>query len=68
MNPYKVCLLDVEGQVVAEQQVVAQNYVAVLRRVKHVAEDATRIEVYKHDGERAGEIGVDYWRQKVRHM
>lgn len=66
MNPYRVRQLDEHGDVLAEKHVVAPNYDAVLRQLKDVPDNTSRIEVYNEEGERAGEANVDFWRQKLR--
>lgn len=66
VNPYKVRQLDAEGEVVSEKHVAAPTYDAVLRQLTSVAEKAERIEVYNEDGDRSGEVNVDYWRQRVQ--
>lgn len=66
MNPYQVRQLDDRGEVLSEKQVVAHNYDAVLRQLKEVPNETSRIEVYNQEGQRAGEANVDFWRQKLR--
>lgn len=66
MNPYQVRQVDVCGEILAEKQVLAHNYDAVLRHLKDVPGETKRIEVYNQDGEKAGEANVDFWRQKLR--
>lgn len=66
MNPYQVRQLDAHGEVLAEEQVLAQNYDGVLRQLRDVSDGAKRIEVFNREGEKAGEANVDFWRQKVR--
>jgi len=58
MNPYQVRQVDSEGDVLAETQVLAHNYDAVLRQLNEVPDATKRIEVYNHDGEKAGEANV----------
>ena len=66
MDPYTVRQLDADGEVLSEKRVEAQNYDGVLRQLKKIAREVRRIEVYDQDGNRAGEINADFWRQRVR--
>lgn len=66
VSSYTVRQLDSDGQVVSEKQVAAHSYSAALRELRDVVDEAQRIEVFNREGEKAGEIGVDYWRLKRR--
>ncbi|MEX0819603.1 MAG: hypothetical protein WD070_08410 [Pirellulaceae bacterium] len=66
ITPYKVRQLDTEGQVLSEKQVTAPDSGTALRQLKDVFAETQRIEVYNDDGEKAGEMDGDYWRQRVR--
>lgn len=66
MNPYQIRQFDEQGEILAEQQVLAHNYDGALRQLKDVPDGASRIEVFNRDGESAGETNVDFWRQKLR--
>ena len=64
--PYVVRFVDENGTVVTEQRILATTYTAVLRELKHAPDGATRIEVFHEDGKPAGEVGVEYWQQRLR--
>ena len=66
MNSYKMTQLDADGTVLAEHEVVAFSYNAALKQLKEVADDAQRIEVHNHEGDKVGAMHVDYW-QQMRH-
>ncbi len=66
MNSYKVLQLDVDGRVLSETHVEGPSYNGVIRDLNAVVEGTQRIEVYNDEGEKAGTMGVDYWRRKVR--
>jgi hypothetical protein len=66
VNPYSIRQLDAEGQTLSEKQVVAPSYNGALRELKEIVDQATRIKVYNSEGEKAGEMSVDYWRLKGR--
>ena len=63
---YSVHELDSGGQLLSDKQTTGNDYQAVLRGLKSIAQGTVRIEVYNADGEQAGAIGADYWRQRVR--
>jgi hypothetical protein len=63
---YKVRQIDAHGQVLSERHVEASSYNAVLRQLDAVAQDTQHIEVYNQDGEVAGQVNADFWRQKMR--
>ena len=63
---YTVRQIDTDGRILAEKQVEAHDYNVALRQIGNVIEGAKRIEVYNQQGEKAGQIHVDYWRKKVR--
>ena len=66
MNSYKVRQLDVDSRVLSETHVEGPSYNGVSRDLNAVVEGTQRIEVYNDEGEKAGTMGVDYWRRKVR--
>ena len=66
ISPYKVRQLDDHGDVLSETQVAAHSCSAALQELNNVVDDAQRIEVYNEEGEKAGEVNVDYWRIKRR--
>ena len=66
MNEFQVRQIDANGHVVSEKLVTAHDYVAVLRQLREVNEEAERIEVYNDEGRKSGEVCVKYWRQKGR--
>ena len=66
MFDYSVRELDSAGKVISDKQVTGQSYQGVLRDLKSVSQGTSKIEVYNGEGEKAGAIGVDYWRQRVR--
>lgn len=66
MTPYQVCQFDESGDLICEEQVIARDYSAVLQQLHDVDNAAQRIEVINPEGESAGEVNVDYWRQKMR--
>ena len=63
---YTVRQLDSDDRVLSEVKVEGTSYNAVLRDIRGLAEGTRRIEVFSSHGEKAGEIGADYWRQRVR--
>ncbi len=66
MFVYSIRQLDSVGQVLSDKQVTGQSYQEVLRNLKSVTSGTERIEVYNGEGEKAGAIGVDHWRQRLR--
>ena len=66
VKPYCIRQFDSQGQVVSEREVEAPDYTAALRQLTDVCDGARRIEVCNADGEKAGEMSVDYWRLKRR--
>jgi hypothetical protein len=66
MNSYKVRQIDAYGQVLSERHVEANSYDSVLRQLNDVAQETQQIEVNNQDGEVAGQINADFWRQRVR--
>lgn len=63
-NPYTLQQLDQEGEVVSETRAVARSCSEAIRGLKGVVDDAERIIAYDQEGKRAGEVSVEYWRQK----
>ena len=63
---YSIREVDSIGQVLSDRQVTGQSCQGVLRDLKSVTQGTERIEVYNGEGEKAGAIGVDYWRQRLR--
>lgn len=49
-----------------EEQVEAANYNTALRQLKELFDGAWRLEVCDEEGNKAGGVVVDYWRQKGR--
>ncbi len=66
MFVYSIRQLDSAGQVLSDRQVTGQSYQEVLRNLKSVTSGTEGIEVYNGEGEKAGAIGVDHWRQRLR--
>ena len=66
MPQYNIRQLDVNGHVLSEIQVEAQDYSATLRQLKDVFECTRRIEVHNKAGDKVGETSVDYWRHTIR--
>ena len=64
--PYVVRFVDENGTVVTEQRIPATSYNAVLQELKDTPCGATRIEVFHEDGKPAGEVGVEYWQQRLK--
>lgn len=67
VNSYQVRQLDSDGLVLSERQVDAHDCNSAIRQLQDVYLEAQRIEVYNEQGEKAGEIKADYWRQKRVH-
>jgi len=67
-NPYSLRQLDEHGDVLSEKHVVAKSCSAAMRELKDVAVGADRIVVYNEEGNKAGEVNVDYWRLKRGRM
>lgn len=66
MFAYSVRELDAVGQVLSDRQVTGQSCQEVLRDLKSVNQGTERIEVYNGEGAKAGAIGADYWRKRLR--
>ena len=66
MVVYSVREVDSFGQVLADRQITGENCQSVLRDLRSVTQGTERIEVYNAEGEKAGAIGVEYWRQRLR--
>ena len=66
MHSYKVAQVDAQGNLLSEVPVAAQNYNAALRELSDVVTGTHKIVVFNDEGDIAGEIGVDFWRQRVR--
>ena len=63
---YSIREVDSVGRVLSDRQVTGESYQCVLRDLQSVATGTECIEVYNGEGEKAGAIGVDYWRQRLR--
>ena len=57
---------DADGEIVSERHVEAMGADAVLRKLQNIHEMTQRIDVIDGSGQRVGQIGGDYWRQKYR--
>lgn len=64
VNKYQVRQLDINGQLLQEDQVEGSSYNAALRQLKKVVDGAWRLEVCDEQGNKAGGVTVEYWRQK----
>ena len=58
--------VDTHGNVLSEVPVAAQNYNAALRELSDVATGTHKIVVFNGEGNKAGETGVEFWRQRIR--
>ena len=66
MLHYKVQQLDAKGNVLSEISVEATNYNSALRTLPSLAESCHRIVVFNSQGEKAGEVGAEFWQQRMR--
>ena len=64
LNPYSIQQLDSQGRVVLEEQVVADSCTAATRQLKKIHDSTHRIVIVNDQGEKAGEMTADYWRNK----
>lgn len=66
MKRYEIRQLTDEGNVLSANTVEAMSSEAAAKQLKHLVDGTGRIEVCL-DGKAVNEMGVNYWRQRVRH-
>lgn len=63
---YQVSQFDSHGNMLHQAPVQAASYSGALKELRDVEPRCQKIVVHGTDGEKAGEVGVDYWRQRLR--
>lgn len=66
MLTYTIRQLEANGYVLSEITVEAPNYSSALRSLPGLAKGCHKIVVLNYHGEKAGEIGAQYWQQRIR--
>ena len=66
MPNYTISQLDDDGNVLSEITVEATQCSSALRLLPGLATGCNRIVVMNSEGERAGEVGAEFWRRRIR--
>ena len=63
---YQVTQFDSHGNMLRQAPVQAASYHGALKELRDVEPGCQKIVVHSTDGEKAGEVGAEYWRQRLR--